>query len=82
MRLLRHLFRKISSDEGETVGRFILRLRQQLQKCQFGTTKAEIEEICLKDKLIDTWANSELKKKLLEKEQTLSEVINACQLDE
>nr|XP_043068709.1 uncharacterized protein K02A2.6-like [Drosophila bipectinata] len=42
----------------------------------------EIEEICLKDKIIDSWAPLELKKKLLGKEYSLDEVIEACQVEE
>ncbi|XP_054732030.1 uncharacterized protein K02A2.6-like [Anastrepha obliqua] len=77
-----HLFRTICRTEGETFAKFVLKLRQQINKCSFGTTKHEIEEICLKDKIIDAWASKELKKKLLEKERTLDEVIAACQVDE
>lgn len=78
----RHLFRTLCPTEGETFAKFVLRLRQQMNKCSFGSTKVEIEEICLKDKIIDVWASTELKKKLLEKELSLDEVIGACQVDE
>lgn len=44
--------------------------------------KAVMKEISLMDKIIDTWASPELTKKLLEKEQTLGEIIEACQVDE
>lgn len=59
-----------------------MRLRQQVNKCNFGTSKAEIEEICLKDKIIDSWAPAELKKKLLSTEQSLDGVIFACLIEE
>nr|DAA65004.1 TPA_exp: gag-pol protein [Drosophila sechellia] len=78
----RHLFRNLSPAEGETFAKFVLRLRYQIQKCDFGSTKAEIEEICLKDKIIDSCANISLKRKLLEKEYNLSEIINLCQMEE
>ncbi|XP_054745691.1 uncharacterized protein LOC129250071 [Anastrepha obliqua] len=74
----RHLFRNLSPLEGEDFNTFLLRLRQ----CEYGSTKAEIESNCLKDKLIDSWASIDLKKKLLEKEQSLDEVISAWQIHE
>ncbi|KAH8406423.1 hypothetical protein KR215_005237, partial [Drosophila sulfurigaster] len=64
----------ICPTEGECFSKFVLRLRNQIQKCDFGTTKTEVEEISLKDKIIDSWAGVNLKKKLLEKEYTLSQV--------
>ncbi|KAH8361280.1 hypothetical protein KR084_011696, partial [Drosophila pseudotakahashii] len=60
--------------EGEGFTEFLLRLRRQIAKCSFGETKNQIEEICLTDKIIDVWAPVDLKKKLLENEQTLEEV--------
>lgn len=47
-----------------------------------GAPKKEIEEISIKDKLIDSWAPIDLKKRLLEKEHNLSEVIESCQVYE
>lgn len=58
----RHLFRNITSIEGENFNKFLLRLRQQVAKCSFGKTKEEIEEISIKDKIIDSWAPLDLKK--------------------
>lgn len=45
------------------------------------SSKEEVEEIFLKDKIIQL-AGVKLKKKVLEKEYTLAEVIDACQVDE
>lgn len=67
---------------GENFNQFVLRLRQQMSKCLFGTTKLEIENICLIDKIIDEWAPLDLKRKLLEKEYGLDEIIQLCQVDE
>ncbi|XP_032309453.1 uncharacterized protein LOC116655693 [Drosophila ananassae] len=78
----RHLFRKLAPLENENFAKFILRLRQQICKCSFGQSKVETEEICLKDKIIDSWAPVDLKKKLLEREYSLDEVIEACQVEE
>ncbi|KAH8304850.1 hypothetical protein KR044_007442, partial [Drosophila immigrans] len=60
--------------EGECFTEFLMRLRRQIVKCSFGETKEQIEDICLKDRIIDVWASLELKKKLLENELTLEEV--------
>ncbi|XP_039150808.1 uncharacterized protein K02A2.6-like isoform X3 [Drosophila simulans] len=53
-----------------------------MQRCAFGSSKAEIEDICLKDKIIDVWAPLDLKKRLLGKENSLEEVIEVCQVEE
>jgi len=50
-----------------------------MYKCSFGESKTEIEQICLKDKIIDSWAPIESKKKLLAKEYSLDEIIETCQ---
>lgn len=78
----RHLFRNLTPADDENFSKFVLRLRQQMYKCSFGKSKAEIEEICLKDKIIDSWAPLELRKKLLGKEHSLDEIIEACQVEE
>ncbi|XP_017467736.1 PREDICTED: uncharacterized protein LOC108360087 [Rhagoletis zephyria] len=78
----RHLFRNLSPIEGENFNKYLLRLRHQVSKCEFGNTTEEINEICIKDKIIDSWAPVELKKKLLEKEQSLSEIVDTCQIYE
>ncbi|XP_058979057.1 uncharacterized protein LOC131802673 [Musca domestica] len=78
----RHLFRNLTPIEGENFNKFLMRLRQQVVKCSFGSTKKEIEESSIKDKLIDSWAPIDLKKRLLETEHNLSEVIESCQVYE
>ncbi|XP_031333862.1 uncharacterized protein LOC116163872 [Photinus pyralis] len=78
----RHVFRTIKTEGGETFNKFLLRVRQQSAKCSFGTSKNEAIDINLKDKLIDSWASAELKKKLLEKERSLDEVIELCRVHE
>lgn len=78
----RHLFRDLTPVEGEDFNKFLLRLRHQGSKCDFGATESEIKEISIKDKIIDSWAPIDLKKRLLEKEQSLDDVISACQIHE
>lgn len=78
----RHKFRRIKPCDGENFNKFLLQIRHQAKRCDFGSTKKEAEDINLKDNIIDNWANPELKKKILEKERTLDEVIELCQIFE
>ncbi|XP_050335789.1 uncharacterized protein K02A2.6-like [Bactrocera neohumeralis] len=78
----RHLFRSLKPMEGETLSKFILKLRGQAAKCQFGKTEKEVIETNIKDKLIDVWAPIDLKKRLLEKEHDLTQVVEMCQIHE
>lgn len=78
----RHTFRNLKPETGEDLKKFLLRLRKQAAKCSFGNTAEEAMELNIKDKLIDNWAPLELKRQLLEKERTLSEVIDLCQIHE
>lgn len=78
----RHSFRNLKPGEGETLSKFLLRLRQQAAKCSFGNNAGEATEINIKDKLIDNSVSLELKRKLLEKERSLSEIIDLCQIHE
>ncbi|XP_065368824.1 uncharacterized protein LOC135961255 [Calliphora vicina] len=78
----RQLFRSLKPEEDECLNKCLLRLRGQAAKCQFGETKDEILGTNLKDKLIDTWAPNDLKKRLLEKEFSLSDTIEMCHVYE
>ena len=76
----RHLFRALQPEDGECVNKFLSRLRGQAAKCEFGSTEKEVQEIYIKDKLIDSWAPMDLKKRLLEKESDLKSVVEMCQV--
>lgn len=78
----RHIFRSIRKEDGEDFNKFLLKIRQQAKRCSFGKSEIEATEISMKDKIIDSWASIELKKKLLEKERTLNEIIELCQVHE
>lgn len=78
----RHIFRSLKPNEGETFNQFLLRMRQQTIKCTFGKDTQEAIDINMIDKIIDHWAPQKLKKKLLEKERTLDETIEICQIYE
>lgn len=78
----RHKFRKTKPNDTENFNKFLLRIRHQAKRCDFGKSEQEAKDINLKDIIIDNWANSDLKKKILEKERTLDEVIELCQVFE
>nr|CAI5866792.1 unnamed protein product [Callosobruchus analis] len=78
----RHTFRKLKPENEDSLNKYLLKLRQQATKCYFGTTREEALEINIKDKLIDDWAPLDLKRKLLEKERSLAEIIDICQVHE
>ena len=78
----RHIFRNIKPENGENFNKFLLRIRHQTKRCSFGKDENESKEINIKDKIIDSWAPLDLKKKILEKERTLVEVIEICQIHE
>lgn len=65
-------------ENGENLGKFLLRCRAQAKKCSFGNNESEARDINLKDKLIDMWAPVELRRKLLERELPLDQVIEQC----
>ena len=69
----RHIFRNIKPENGENFNKFLLRIRHQTKR-SFGIDENESKEINVKDKIIDSWALLDLKKKILEKERTLEEV--------
>lgn len=78
----RHVFRSLKPGVNENFNVFLLRLRQQASKCSFGNSLEEATSINIKDKLIDDWAPIELKKKILEKERSLEEIMELCQVHE
>jgi hypothetical protein len=76
----RHLFRNIKQKEGEGFSQFVLRLREQAKKCDFGRNMKEATDINIKDQIIENCGTLELRKKLMEKELSLNQVINMCQV--
>lgn len=49
----RHIFRTMKPDSGENFDRFLIRLRKQSEKCNFGNNEDESRQINLKDKIIE-----------------------------
>ena len=61
----RHLFRKMSQREGETVAQFVHRLREQAALCAFGERTVSEH---LRDQVVEQVRDERLRRKLLEKE--------------
>jgi transposase InsO family protein len=78
----RHLFRSLQQKENEKISDFVIRLRNQANKCNFGSTQKETIEINLKDKIIDSCTFVELKKKFLEKEYSFKEITDMYMVHE
>ena len=66
----RHVFRSMAQQDGETVGQFMARLRKQAQNCNFTTP-----DIDIRDQVIDKCRSSELRRKLLAKENLTLEKV-------
>ena len=61
----KHLFRKMSQREGETVAQFVHRLREQAALCAFGERTVSRH---LRDQVVEQVRDERLRWKLLEKE--------------
>lgn len=64
----RHIFRGLQQGPTEKIEQFILRLRQQAMKCNFGTQSNDN----IKDQFIEKCLSTELKTKILDKGDALS----------
>ena len=64
----RHLFREMVQAEGETVDQFAVRLRRKAQQCDYG----EQMEAQIRDQIVSRCQSDKLRRKLLEKGQTLT----------
>lgn len=76
--LERHKLRKLKQGANERFAHFVLRLRQQLMDCGLEKYCSEVrkvmEEIMLIDVIVEGCASSELRRKILERDRSLSEI--------
>ncbi|XP_055614912.1 uncharacterized protein K02A2.6-like [Toxorhynchites rutilus septentrionalis] len=76
--LERHKLRKMKQESNESFAHFVLRLRQQLMDCGFEKYQRDIrnilEEIMLIDVIVEGCNLPELRRKILEKDQSLSDI--------
>ena len=64
----RHLFREMVHGKDETIDQFAVRLRCKAQQCDYGDQM----EAHIRDQIISKCCSNELRRKLLEKGQTLT----------
>lgn len=75
----RHVFRQLAPTDGESVDKFVVRLRRQARYCNFGDSLDDN----LRDQLIEKLPDIELKKKLLETRNiTLAQVLEKTRASE
>ena len=64
----RHMFRRMSQKENETIDQFITRLKQKALTCDYGDSCDEF----IRDQVIDACNSTPLRRKLLEKGHALT----------
>lgn len=71
----RHVFRQISQLTGERFGDFVMRLRVQASRCDFDQEGNSVMESMIIDQIAEKCISSALRKKILEKDRPLDEVV-------
>lgn len=71
----RHVFRKIKQQQGEKFSAFVMRLRVQANRCEFDQLGTEVMESMIIDQIAEKCSSEALRKKILEKDRPLSEVV-------
>lgn len=71
----RHVFRQISQQPGERFGDFVMKLRVQGSRCDFDMDGNSFLESMIIDQLAEKCLSSALRKKVLEKDRSLEEVV-------
>lgn len=70
--------RQIKQEEGEKFSHFVLRLRQQVKSCGFEKQSSEVSEILkeiyLIDVVIENCRSDDLRRSILKKDRSLSEI--------
>lgn len=75
--LERYKLRNMKQGANERFAHFVLRLRQQLQDCgleKYGDVRRSVEEMMLIDVIVEGCTSQELRRKILEKDQSLSDI--------
>ena len=73
-------FRETSQLAKETVEQFVTRLRQKAQTCEFGDAATVDEQI--RDQVISKCLSHELRRKLLQKDRNLREIVRCMEESE
>ncbi|XP_062556629.1 uncharacterized protein K02A2.6-like [Armigeres subalbatus] len=76
--LERHRLRSMKQGSNERFSHYILRLRQQLRECGLEKYSQDVrsvmEEIMMIDVIVEGWSSQELRRKILEKDQSLYDI--------
>lgn len=68
----RHMFRKIKQEKDEGIEMFVMRLREQAERCEFG----ELTDSTIRDHLVENCTSRQLRQKILEHgEHTLDQIL-------
>lgn len=74
-----HAFRKMKQDENEKIEMFVLRLRQQIELCEFGDRAEEF----LKDQITEGCISDTLRRKILERgDDNLEDILKMARIFE
>lgn len=71
----RHIFRQITQQLGERFNDFVMRLRMQANRCEFDQEGNAVLESMIIDQIAEKCLSAALRKKILEKDRSLSEVV-------
>lgn len=71
----RHVFRQIAQLPGERFGDFVMKLRMQAGRCDFDLAGSSVMETMIIDQIAEKCLSSTLRKKILEKDRSLEEVV-------
>lgn len=71
----RHVFRQIAQLPGERFGDFVMKLRVQAKRCDFDLKGTSVTESMIIDQIAEKCSSSALRKKVLEKDRPLEEVV-------
>lgn len=71
----RHVFRQIAQLPGERFGDFVVKLRVQASRCDFDLAGGTVMDTMIIDQIAEKCLSSTLRKKILEKDRPLEEVV-------
>lgn len=71
----RHIFRQITQQNGERFNDFVMKLRVQASRCDFDQDGGSVRDSMIIDQIAEKCLSSALRKKILEKDRPLSEVV-------
>lgn len=71
----RYVFRQIAQHPGERFNDFVMKLRVQAARCEFNRDGGSVMETMIIDQIAEKCLSAALRKKILEKDRSLDEVV-------